>query len=104
MAVTVGTLIVDLQANTASFVSGMDKAGQIALTSTKKIQKAFEAAMAGVTAAIVGAEAALAEMVDKALENSARLYDMAQATGVSTAALSGLEYAAKQSGVSTESL
>src|SRR5579863_4108866 len=104
MSITVGTLVVDLQANTASFVTGMDKAGQIALTSGKNIQKAFEAAMAGLTTAILGAEAALAELVDKSLENAARLEDMAQSTGVSTAALSGLEYAASQSGVETGQL
>jgi lambda family phage tail tape measure protein len=104
MSISVGTLIVDLQANTASFVSGMDKAGQIALTSTKNIKKAFEEMAAGLGAAVVAAEAALAELVDRSIENSARLFDMAQSTGVSTAALSGLEYAAKQSGVSTEAL
>ena len=102
--VTVGTLIVDLQANTASFVSGLDKAGQISLTSTKNIQKAFEAMGAGLATVFTAVEAGLAEMVDKSIENSARLYDMAQSAGVSTAALSGLEFAAKQSGVSVEAM
>jgi len=104
MAVTVGTLIVDLQANTASFVSGMDKAGQIALTSGANIEKALTAAAASVGAAFTAIEASLAALLDKQTENAARLYDMAQATGVTVEALSGLEYVAKQSGVSTESL
>lgn len=104
MSVSVGVLTIDLQAQTASFVSGMDKAGQIALTSTKNIKKAFDAMGAGVIAALTSVEAAVAAMVDNSLENMARLADMSQSTGVATEALSALEYAAKQSGVSTESL
>ena len=104
MAVTVGTLIVDLQANTASFVSGLDKAGQISLTSMANIEKAFTSMAATAGAALTAVEGALAALLDQSVSNAARLYDMAQATGVSVEALSGLEYVAKQSGVSTESL
>jgi hypothetical protein len=104
MAVTVGTLIVDLQANTASFVSGLDKAGQISLTSMNNIEKAFTSMAATAGAAITAVEGALAALLDQQVNNAARLYDMAQATGVSVDALSGLEYVAKQSGISAESL
>lgn len=104
MSVSVGVLTVDLQASTASFVSGMDKAGQISLDSTKNIKKAFDAMGKDVVASLTAVEAAVAAMVDSSLENMARLADMSQSTGVATEALSALEYAAKQSGVSTESL
>lgn len=104
MSIQVGQLVVDLTANTASFVSGMDKAGQIALTSSKNIEKALKAMGGTIVTAMTAAEAAVAAMVDSSLENMARLADVSQSTGVTTEALSALEYAAKQSGVSTESL
>lgn len=42
MSVVVGTLVVDLTANTASFVSGLDKAGQQAKNSSDDIKGAFD--------------------------------------------------------------
>jgi len=104
MSVSVGTLIVDLQANTASFVSGMDKAGQIALTSSKNIQRAFSAIGTGILTVLGSAETALAALVDRAIEGAANLYDLSQATGTSVAALSALDYVAKQSGISQEAM
>src|ERR1041385_8632468 len=104
MSVSVGTLVVDLTANTASFVSGLDKAGQIALNSSKNIKKAFDAMGTSIITALSSAEAAVAAMVDASISNMARLADMAQSTGITTEALSALEYAAKQSGISAEQL
>jgi hypothetical protein len=104
MSVVVGTLTVDLIANTASFVGSMDKAGQISLTSAKNIEKAFKAMATGVITAVTAVSAAVAAMVDGSLTNMARLADMSQSTGVTTEALSALEYAAKQSGLGAESL
>src|SRR5215470_7633515 len=42
MSVVVGTLVVDLTANTARVISGMDKAGQNAKTSADNIARSFE--------------------------------------------------------------
>jgi len=104
MAITVGTLVVDLAANTASFVSGLDKAGQISLTSATKMRRAFENLAASAVVAFTAIETAVVAAVDRAIKNADRLHDVAQATGMTTAALSALEYAAKQSGLSTEQL
>lgn len=104
MAITVGTLIVDLEANTASFVSGLDKAGQMSLNSSTQIRRAFETMATAAAGAFIAAEAAIVAAVEHAISNAARLHDVAQATGTTTAALSALEYAAKQSGLSTEQL
>src|SRR6266852_6447339 len=104
MAITVKTITVDLVARTASFVEGMDKAGQISLTTSRNIKRAFDAIGAGVVTALGGAATALTAMVDHAIEGAAKLEEVAQAAGVSVAALSALDYAAKQSGVSQESL
>jgi hypothetical protein len=41
MAITLGTLLVELQANTASFIAGMTKAGQKAQGTAKEIEGAF---------------------------------------------------------------
>jgi hypothetical protein len=104
MAITVKTITVDLVARTASFVEGMDKAGQISLTTSRNIKRAFDAIGTGVITALGGAATALAAMVDHAIEGAAKLEEVAQSAGVSVAALSALDYAAKQSGVSQESL
>src|SRR4029077_4841742 len=104
MSITVGTLIVDLQANTASFVSGLDKAGQIALTSSKNWKKAFDEMSGAALAALTTVETGVGAVVDKALENAARLEDLSQSTGTTVQALSALEYAAKQSGIQAEQL
>ncbi len=91
--ITVKTITVDLVARTASFVEGMDKAGQIALTNANNIKRAFNAIGTGVVSALAGVEAALAAMVDRAVEGAAKLYDVAQSAGISVAALSALDYA-----------
>src|SRR3981081_1503095 len=41
MGITLGTLLVELQANTASFIAGMTKAGQKAQGTAKEIEGAF---------------------------------------------------------------
>jgi lambda family phage tail tape measure protein len=104
MAISLGTIVLDLQANTASFVSGIDKAAQISLNSTKNIQKAFSA-MGGILVGVLGTiEASVLAMVDASIEGAAKLEDLAQSAGISTAGLSALDYAAKQSGISQEQL
>jgi lambda family phage tail tape measure protein len=104
MSISVGTLIIDLQANTASFVSGMDKAGQIALTNSKNIGRALTMMGASIVAALGAVEVGIVAMVEQAIEAAAKIHDVAQAAGVSTEALSALGYAAKISGVDQESL
>ena len=103
MAQTVGELVVNLKANTASIATDLKKAeGMLASFggSTAKI-------MANVASAAAGAGLAFAAMAAASLRatiNAAdRFHDLSQQFGVSVETLSGLEVGLEQSGTSVES-
>lgn len=153
MAQSLGSIFVDLKANTTDFVAGMTKASYVAKQAGRDIQGVFTnlgdiaerslaplggiggevgfalrqvgdaagstmrsvGAMGGtigaLTAVGAGAIAAMGTfgiaalgMAAHSAESTAKLYDQAQATGVSIEALTGLGYAAKQAGVSQDTL
>lgn len=100
MADAIGNLFVSLGINTAQFEAGLNKARG----SLDKFGKVSDAAMAAVTAAAAGAAVALGVAVKGAIDHADELSKAAQKAGVTTEALSRLEYAAKLSDVSLESL
>lgn len=100
MADAIGNLFVSLGINTAQFEAGLNKARG----SLDKFGKVSDAAMAAVSVAAAGAAVALGVAVKGAIDHADELSKAAQKAGVTTEALSRLEYAAKLSDVSLESL
>lgn len=97
---TIGALRVDLGLNSAQFTAGL-KGAQ---TSLSKFGNSIARGMALVGAAATVAAGALAIAVKGAIDHADELGKAAQKAGVTVEALSRLEYAAKLSDVSLESL
>lgn len=153
MANVLGSLFVELKANTASFVEGMSRAAYVGKQAGKDIEKSFGslgevartaleplgpiaqeigqilgtigeqagravsgfAKMDGILGAVsVSATATIGVLaaVDAGaialslhtIESAANLHDQAQAAGVTTEALSGLSFVARQAGVDQQTL
>ncbi len=100
----VGRLFVDLLARTASFEAGLDKSKR----KTRKFSQSVTANLKkiGVAFAAMGAAAAagLAVMVKKSIDSADNLSKLSQKTGIAVESLSGLSFAAGQSGVDLENL
>jgi hypothetical protein len=104
MSVTVGTLIIDLKANTASFSQSMDKMSHLSAKTATDIKRSLEKiALAGaaMTAALITGTAGV---VRSALDQVDALGKAAQAAGTTAETLSTLQYAAKLSNVENEQL
>ena len=104
MSVTVGTLTIDLKANTASFSGSMDKMSQLSAKTANDIKRSLEkiaAAGLAMGAAIATGSAAL---ITHALDSADALYKLSQSAGTTTETLSVLNYAAGLSNVSTQEL
>lgn len=148
MANVLGSLYVELKANTASFVDGMSKSAYVAKQAGRDIERSFSSlgqiaaaaleplgpiaqqfsgvletvgksagrAFTGLAnmkggadalkvaggasvAAVAALDAAAIAMALHTTESAAKLYDQAQAAGVTTEALSGLSFVARQAGV-----
>lgn len=100
----VGRLFVDLLARTASFESGLDKSRR----KSRKFSKGVTADLkkVGIGFAALGAAAAvgLGVLVKKSIDAADNLSKLAQKTGISVESLSGLAFAADQSGIDLETL
>jgi Lambda phage tail tape-measure protein (Tape_meas_lam_C) len=104
MSIVVGTLTIDLKANTASFSQSMDKMSALSGKTANDIKRSLERiATAGVAmaTAIAGATTGL---IVHALDTADAMDKMSQATGASSENLSVLAYAANLSNVSMEDL
>ena len=104
---TLASLVVSLEANVARFESDLNKAEFMAKKAMDTITNVSEAAMKAVKGAVAGLAAAytfdaFADGIKGAIESAAELDHMAQKTGASVEALSGLKSAAKLSGTSLE--
>jgi hypothetical protein len=97
-------LVVKLEAQTADYQKNLEKA-QKQLDRFNKSSSASAASIGkGIAAAATVAAGALVYMGKAAIDNADRLNLLSQSTGVSTEALSQLEYAAQMSGLSSEDL
>ena len=88
---------VKIDADTTGLTKGLAAA-------TEKLTKFGKVAGAAVGVAVVGAATGLAALTKAAIDNADELDNMSQRTGVSVEALSRLQYAAKLSDTSIESL
>ena len=104
---TLASLVVSLEANVARFESDLNKAEFMAKKAMDTITNVSETAVKAVKGAVAGLAAAytfdaFADGIKGAIESAAELDHMAQKTGASVEALSGLKSAAKLSGTSLE--
>jgi hypothetical protein len=104
MSVTVGTLLIDLRAETASFTSEMSKASQLSARTANDIKRSLEKiAAVGLAMGSAVATGSVA-LIKSALDSADSLGKLAQASGTTVETLSTLAYAAKLSGVQTDQL
>src|SRR5258705_7779492 len=104
MSVVVGTLLIDLVANTASFSQSMDKMSALSAKSANDIKRSLEKiAVAGVAMAGALATGTVA-MIKGALDSADAMGKMAQSAGTTVESLTTLNYAASLSNVATETL
>lgn len=103
----VGSLVVDLAANTAKFQADLGKAAHMADKTMAQIRGyAGTAASAFRTLGIAGGVVAggMLAMTKRSLETSERIVDLSRALGVGTQSLQSFQYAADLVGVSQETM
>ncbi|HCC58656.1 MAG TPA: hypothetical protein DEQ47_15630, partial [Solibacterales bacterium] len=97
MSVSVGTLTIDLLANTATFTKSMDKAAHLSAKTATDISKSLQKITAMGVAMSTAIGTGLAAMIESSV-NIIRHTDMlAQSAGTTTEKFSVLSYAAKRS-------
>lgn len=104
MAIVIGTLRIDLEANTATFAQALDKASHLSAKTSTDIKRSLEKiAAAGIAmgAAIIGATAGLVLHSHHAIIS---LGNTAEAVGTTVEALSTLQYASLRTNVSFETI
>ena len=104
MSITVGTLTIDLKANTASFSGSMDKMSQLSAKTANDIKRSLEKIAAAGLAMGAAIATGTAALIAHSLDSADALYKLAQSAGTTTETLSTLNYAAGLSNVSTEEL
>lgn len=104
MARSLGTLTVNLLMKTGQFESDTGRAARIAERRAKEIKASFDRAGAAIGVALAGAATATAYAIKSAIDRADELSKAGQKIGVSTDALSALEYAARLSDVSLQQL
>ena len=104
MSIVVGTLTIDLKANTASFSQSMDKMSQLSAKTANDVKRSLEKiAAVGIAMGAAIATGTVA-LIKGSLEAADAMGKMAQKTGTSVETLSVLSYAAKLADVETETL
>jgi len=104
MARSLGTLTVDLLMKTGQFETDSGRAARIADKRAKEIKASFEKAGVAIGAALAAGATAAGVAIKSAIDRADELSKAAQKIGVSTEALSALEYAARLSDVSLQQL
>lgn len=99
-----GELVVKLSANIAEFTSAMDKAAHLSQKRMDAMVKVAGQAGAAIGAALVTTAGSIAVAMKLAIDRMDELSESSQKLGLTTEALSSLEYIAGMSGVSIESL
>jgi lambda family phage tail tape measure protein len=109
MSGALGDLVISLEGNIAQFTSSMDKAAYIAEKRMKEVDAALglvksSLGVLGLSMASFATFEAVRSKIEGVIESSADLYQVAERTGVTVEALSGLASVAKLSGTDTETL
>lgn len=101
---TIGGIVVRVGAEISGYVSDMKRAADLTKKASREMEDNFKTAGKSIGVAMVTAGAAVTKMVTTALQDADRFRDLSIAIGVSTEALSQLEFAAKQSGTDFDQL
>jgi len=97
MSIVVGTLTIDLKANTASFSQSMDKMSQLSAKTANDVKRSLEKIATAGAALAVGIVAATATLIETSVATIGSLNRLAQASGTTIDKFSALAYAAKVS-------
>lgn len=100
----VGELFISLRASTASFSKDLKRSTKITQKAAKQMGQAFKIVGAALIALGAAAAAGLGVLVKKSIDAADNLAKLSEKTGISTEALSKLEFAAEQSGINLETL
>lgn len=100
----VGSLFVDLRANTAAFSSGLDKARGKARGFASGIGDQLKMVGIGFAAIGTAAVAAGVKLIGSSLQQADALAKLSKQTGITVESLSGLGFAAEQSGIDQQFL
>jgi lambda family phage tail tape measure protein len=104
LAIKIGTISIQLSAETASFQSDMTRASQIALNSSKQIERSFTLMGTAIVAATSSAIGALGYLIDKTEDMVFAMQKMAQQSGNSMEEFSKMAYVAKTAGMPVDQL
>lgn len=105
----IGSLIVELSANTAKLQSDLGKAAAIAEARAREIDKSFNIVKTGLASIGIGFAVGatfdkIKEKIEGVISSAAGLQQLSERTGTTVAALSGLVAVAKLSGTDSEAL
>ena len=101
---TLGELVVTMSANTAQFTGAMDKAAYQSQKRMGEMLKSAHAVGVAIGGALVSGATAFSLAMKGVIDQVDALGESAQKLGLTTEALSGLEYVAALSGVTVETL
>src|SRR5712664_2762197 len=101
---TIGELIINLNANTAAFVTELNRVRNISFDTAKQVQRSMDILATAAVGMISVAAGAFAEGVNKTAEWEVHILHLAQAAGTSTEAMSGLSFAAKMMGLDIDDI
>jgi hypothetical protein len=101
---TIGELIINLNANTASFVTDLNRVKNLSFDTAAQVQRSFSLIGTAALGMISVAAGALAVGITKTSEWEAHLGHLAQASGMTVESLSGLSYAAKLMGTDIDAM
>jgi len=104
VGIKIGNISISLSAETASFQAGMEKASQVALNSSKNIERSFTMMGTAIAAATGAAIGALGLLIDKTEEVVHGMARMAAQSGTSIESFSKLAYAAKLAGMPVDGM
>jgi hypothetical protein len=101
---SLGSLVVDLSANTTQFRSDLGKAAHLSNKFSNDMVKNAKIAATGFLALAGSVTATAAALTMEGINNADRINDLSKSAGISTESFSALTFAAKQSGVEIEGL
>lgn len=96
------TLVVKLEAQTAQYIDGLDKANKRLAKFNTDQNSLLKSIGEGIAGAVAAADVAFEEMVRHTIEADDHLNKLAQSTGISVESLSQLKYAAELSNISVD--
>jgi hypothetical protein len=101
---TIGELIINLNANTASFVTDLNRVKNLSFDTASQIQRSFQLIGTAALGMLATAAAAFAVGVQKTAEWEVHILHLSEAAGTSVETMSGLAFAAKMMGLEIETV